>query len=156
MSRAEPSQPEPLSQEFELGFTYTRSTGPVVGRFLTGLRERRIEGVRASDGRVIVPPMEFDPDTAEALDDFVEVGQEGELVSWCWVAEPRAAHPLDRPFAWGMIRLDGADVAMIHCVNADSEDQLRTGGRVRARWVEEPRGHITDIRCFDLAGGEPA
>ena len=29
------SQPEVLSQAFELGFTYTRSTGPVVGRFLT-------------------------------------------------------------------------------------------------------------------------
>jgi len=146
------SQPEVLSQDFELGFTYTRSTGPVVGRFLTGLRERRILGIRASDGRVVVPPIEYDPQTAEALRDFVEVGQQGELVSWCWVTRPQAAHPLDRPFAWGMIRLDGADVPMIHCVAADDENRLATGTRVRAVWADEPRGYITDIKYFEPSG----
>ncbi len=144
------SQPERLSQNFELGFTYTRSTGPVVGRFLTGLRDRRIEGVRGSDGRVIVPPMEYDPVTAAALDEFVEVGQQGELVSWCWVSEPREAHPLQQPFAWGMVKLDGADVPMVHCVAAASESDLSTGARVQVRWADAPRGHITDIACFEL------
>ena len=108
------SQPEVLSQPFELGFTYTRSTGPVVGRFLTGLRNRRILGNRSSDGRVIVPPMEYDPDTAEPLTEFVEVSEEGELVSWCWVKAPRASHPMATPFAWAMIKLDGADIPMVH------------------------------------------
>lgn len=143
------SQPEVLSQDFELGFTYTRSTGPVVGRFLTALKNRRIVGNRGSDGRVLVPPMEFDPVTAAALDEFVEVGQQGEIISWCWVSEPREAHPLDRPFAWALIRLDGADVPMLHCVAAESEDELATGARVRAVWAEEPRGFITDIRWFE-------
>ena len=147
------AQPDVLSQDFELGFTYTRSTGPVVGRFLTGLRDRRIFGIRASDGRVIVPPMEYDPQTAEALSEFVEVAQEGEIVSWCWVREPRAAHPMQRPFAWAMIRLDGADVPMIHCVAAAAEEELASGARVRAVWAEQTRGFITDIRCFELAGG---
>jgi uncharacterized OB-fold protein len=145
------SQPEVLSQAFELGFTYTRSTGPVVGRFLTALRDRRIIGNRASDGRVIVPPMEYDPDTAEALNEFVEVGQAGEIVSWCWVKQPREAHPLDEPFAWAMIRLDGADVPMVHCIRAASEDAVKTGGRVKAVWVDEPRGFIDDIKYFEPA-----
>lgn len=145
------SQPDTLHQAFELGFTYTRSTGPVVGRFLTGLRNRNIVGIRASDGRVIVPPMEYDPDTAEALSEFVDVGQEGEIVSWAWVAEPREAHPMDRPFAWALIRLDGADVPMVHCVAAGAESELATGTRVKAVWADEPKGFITDIRCFELA-----
>jgi uncharacterized OB-fold protein len=144
------SQPEVLSQAFELGFTYTRSTGPVVGRFLTGLRDRQILGIKGSDGRVIVPPMEYDPETAEELSDFVEVGQQGEIVTWAWVKEPRDAHPMSVPFAWAMIRLDGADVAMIHCVAADSEEALSTGARVQAVWADETRGFITDIRCFEL------
>ena len=144
------SQPDVLHQAFELGFTYTRSTGPVVGRFLTGLRDRPIVGIKGSDGRVVVPPMEYDPDTAEALSEFVEVGQEGEIVSFAWVKEPREAHPMDRPFAWAMIRLDGADVPMIHCVAADAEDDVATGARVRAVWADETRGYITDIRCFEL------
>ncbi len=144
------AQPEILHQAFELGFTYTRSTGPVVGRFLTGLRDHKILGIRASDGRVVVPPMEYDPDTAEALSEFVEVGQEGEIVSWAWVRAPREAHPMSEPFAWAMIRLDGADVPMVHCVAAASEDELSTGARVRAVWADETTGFISDIRCFEL------
>jgi len=150
------TEPVVLEQPYELGFTYTRSTGPVVGRFLTGLRERRIHGIRGSDGRVIVPPVEYDPVTAAALDEFVEVGQAGEIISWCWVRQPRAAHPLDEPFAWAMIRLDGADVPLVHCVRAGSESELATGTRVRAVWADEPRGSITDIRWFEPAAGAAA
>ena len=144
------SQPDVLHQAFELGYTYTRSTGPVVGRFLTELRDRKIVGIRASDGRVVVPPMEYDPDTSEALSEFVEVGQEGEILSFAWVKQPREAHPMDRPFAWAMIRLDGADVPMIHCVAADSEQAVATGARVKAVWADETVGFVTDIRCFEL------
>ena len=144
------SQQDVLHQAFELGYTYTRSTGPVVGRFLTELKKRRIVGIRASDGRVVVPPMEYDPDTAEALSEFVEVGQEGEIVSFAWVKTPRDAHPMDQPFAWAMIRLDGADVPMIHFVAAETVAAVGTGARVKAVWADDPVGYITDIRCFEL------
>ena len=144
------SQPEVLNQAFELGYTYTRSTGPVIGRFLTELRNRNIVGIKASDGRVVVPPMEYDPNTAEELSEFVEVGQQGEIVSFAWVKEPREAHPMDVPFAWAMIKLDGADVPMIHCVAAASEDAIATGARVQVVWADETIGYITDIRCFEL------
>jgi len=144
------SQPEVLHQAFELGYTYTRSTGPVVGRFLTELKKRQIVGIKASDGRVIVPPMEYDPDTAEELSEFVEVGQQGEVVSFAWVKEPREAHPLDKPFAWAMIKLDGADVPMIHCVAADEESAITTGCKVQAVWADETIGFMTDIRYFEL------
>jgi uncharacterized OB-fold protein len=144
------SQPEILNQAFELGYTYTRSTGPVIGRFLTELKKRNIVGIKASDGRVVVPPMEYDPDTAAELSEFVQVGQQGEIVSFAWVKEPREAHPMQVPFAWAMIKLDGADVPMIHCVAADAESDIATGARVRAVWAEETIGFITDIRCFEL------
>lgn len=146
------TQSDVLSQAFELGFTYTRSTGPVVGRFLTGLRDRKIFGIKGSDGTVIVPPMEYDPVTADALDEFVEVGQQGEIVSWCWVSCPLASHPVKDPFAWALIRLDGADVPMVHCVLAAAEAELASGARVEAVWAEETRGYVTDIRCFALVG----
>ncbi len=144
---------ETLSQEFELGFTYTRSTGPVVGRFLTGLRDGKVYGIRGSDGRVLVPPPEYDPLTAAALTEFVEVGQEGRLLSWCWVAEPREAHNLQQPFAWAMVQLDGADVAMIHYLEAPSAEAIASGARVGISWADERQGFITDIRCFTLLAG---
>ena len=149
------SEPEVLSQEFELGYTYTRSTGPVVGRFLTALRERKIVGSIGDDGTVYVPPMEYDPATASELSEFVEVGSSGEVTAWCWVKEPRNSHPFDRPFAWAMIKLDGADVPMVHAVDAGSEEAMRTGLRVRARWAEETRGHISDIACFEADSSAP-
>ena len=58
---------------------------------------------------------------------------------------------MDRPFAWALIKLDGADVPMVHCVAAGAESELATGARVRAVWADEPKGFITDIRCFELA-----
>jgi len=143
---------ELLRQQFELGYTYTRSTGPVVGTFLSGLRDRSILGTRGSDGTVYVPPMEFDPVTAEALHEYVEVSDCGEVVSWCWVSEPRDSHPFDQPFAWALVKLDGADVPMVHAVVAASPEAISTGMRVHARWVEEPRGMITDIQCFEAEG----
>ena len=150
------SEPEILRQEFELGFTYTRSTGPIVGQFLTALRNRKILGTRGDDGTVYVPPMEFDPVTGSDLEEFVEVADTGEVVSWCWVSEPRDSHPFDRPFAWAMVRLDGAGVPMVHAVDAPGMDAMRTGMRVKARWADETRGYITDITCFEPDAGVQA
>src|SRR5258708_34736522 len=85
-----------------------RSVGAVLSHFLTGLADGRIEGVRARDGRVLVPPQEYDPVTAEALDEWVAVGPGGVVVAWAWIAQPLPRQPLDRPFAWALVRLDGA------------------------------------------------
>ena len=137
-----------LQKEYELGFTYTRSTGPVVGKFLTGLKNREIFGNRASDGRVIVPPMEYDPETFEPLNDFVRVSDVGVIESWCWVSEPRRSHPSSVPFAWAMIKLDGADISMIHHVVTNAQSGVVTGARVKASWIDQPIGFISDIRYF--------
>lgn len=145
------SEPQLLQKAFELGYTYTRSTGPVIGGFLTALREGRILGTRTSDGRVIVPAAEFDPVSAEALVDFVPVSDSGVVSSWCWVHQPLPHHLRQTPFAFALIRLDGADVPMLHMVDAHSEAAMRTGMRVRARWAAERRGSITDITCFEPA-----
>jgi hypothetical protein len=115
---------------------------------MTGLRDGRIEGVRAQDGRVLVPPAEYDPVTSEALDEFVEVGQAGVVTTWAWVSEPRANQPLARPFAWALIRLDGADTALLHAVDAGDEARMATGMRVRVQWRDERAGEIQDIACF--------
>jgi len=122
--------------------------GPVLGRFLTGLREARIEGVRARDGRVLVPPQEHDPATAEALDEWVPVGPGGVVVSWAWIAAPLPGQPLERPFAWALVRLDGADTALLHALDTGDPEQVRTGMRVTVRWRPERTGDIRDIECF--------
>lgn len=138
-----------LSAPHVLEYPYTRSVGPVIGRFLAALKEGRIEGIRGSDGRVIVPPLEYDPRTAEPLSEFVPVGPSGVVTTWAWIPEPRRYHPLDRPFAWALIRLDGADTELLHAVDAGDPSRMRSGLRVRARWRQERVGDIRDIECFE-------
>lgn len=144
-----PHEPQQvLSAPLTIEYPFSRTTGPVIGAFLTGLREEVLVGSRALDGRVIVPPAEFDPVTGEDLTELVEVGPAGTVETWAWVARPHEKHPLDRPFAWAQIRPDGADTAMLHAVDAGSIDRMRTGMRVVPRWADEREGHITDIACF--------
>jgi uncharacterized OB-fold protein len=140
---------EPLSAPIELSFDYTRSLGPTLSRFMTGLAGRTIVGGRGSDGRVVVPPLEYDLVTGTAIDDFVEVADRGEVLSWSWAAEPLPGQPLERPFAWVLVKLDGADTGMLHALDVPSADAVRTGMRVQARWVAEPVGDIRDIACFE-------
>ncbi len=142
----------PLSAPLKLSFDYTRSVGPTLSQFFTALRERRIVGVRGSDGRVYVPPAEFDPVTYERLTEIVPVASVGTVVSWTWQPQPLPGQPLDRPFAWALIRLDGADVPLLHAVDvgAAGSDSISTGARVHAHWVDEPAGAITDITYFAL------
>jgi uncharacterized protein len=134
-----------LSAPVTVAFDYTRSTGPVLGRFLTGLRDGVVVGGRTSEGTVVVPPLEFDPVTHEATTDFVEVASTGTVTSWTWVPEPVKGQPLDHPFAFALVTLDGADVPLLHALDVSSPDEVSTGMRVRVRWAEERVGAITDL-----------
>jgi uncharacterized OB-fold protein len=144
----------PLSAPLKLSFDYTRSVGSVLSRFFTELRGRHVVGVRGSDGRVHVPPAEFDPVTYEPLTEIVPVSSVGTVVSWTWQPEPLEGQPLDRPFAWALVKLDGADTPLLHAVDAGSSDAVSTGARVHVHWVDEPVGAITDIAYFALGDTE--
>jgi uncharacterized OB-fold protein len=134
---------------FTMELPYGRSVGPVVGGFLTGLRDGRIMASRTSAGRVICPPLEYDPDSGDEVGaDLVEVGPTGTVRLWAVIDEPLRHHPLDRPFAWALIQLDGADTTMVHAVDAT---ELEAGTRVAPRWRDERVGHLTDIECFEVA-----
>ncbi|MFC5805268.1 Zn-ribbon domain-containing OB-fold protein [Streptomyces formicae] len=150
--------PEVLRAPLVVEFPFTRSLGPVQSAFLTGLRERTVLGVRTAGGRgrVLVPPVEYDPDTADEIRDLVEVAATGTVTTWAWNHEPRPGQPLATPFAWAMVRLDGADSALLHALDAPGPDAVRTGMRVRVRWAAERTGAITDIACFEPYEGEPA
>ncbi|AEF39438.1 Zn-ribbon domain-containing OB-fold protein [Hoyosella subflava] len=138
----------PLSAPLNIGFDYTRSLGPVLSRFMTALAQRQILGIKGSDGRVHVPPVEYDPVTAEPLTEFVEVGTEGTVLTWSWCPKPVEGQPIQQPFAWALIRLDGADAGLLHAVNVPSPSDIRTGMRVQVQWAEAPTGHIRDIAYF--------
>jgi uncharacterized OB-fold protein len=135
---------------YRLEYTYQRSTGPVIGRFLGALRDRRLEGVTTAGGRVLSPPLEYDPETGEDVGAPVGVGPGGVITTWTWIAEAKPFHPVARPFAWALVRLDGADTAMLHAVDVGGDvKDIRTGMRVSPRWRAERTGTIRDLECFE-------
>ncbi|MEU0313659.1 OB-fold domain-containing protein [Nocardioides sp. NPDC006273] len=134
-----------LQAPVTVAFDYTRSTGPVLGRFFTGLRDATVVGGRLSDGRVAVPPPEYDPISHQAVTEFVELPDTGTVTSWTWVSEPVAGQPFDRPFAYALITIDGADVPWLHAVDVASPEEIETGMKVRVKWAEERTGAVTDL-----------
>lgn len=137
-----------LSAQFVMEYSFKRSLGPVLSAFFTGLRDGYFVGVRTEDGRVLVPPCEYDPRTASELTQLVPVSDCGVVTTYTWVAEPRPKHPLSHPFAFALIKLDGADTPLLHVVDAVDPDRMHSGMRVRAVWATERIGSITDIASF--------
>ena len=132
---------------------YTRSVGPVIGKFLTGLRDGRLLGVRTPSGKVVVPPTEYDPDTSEAVgrddSDWVEAGPYATVQSWTWVRRVRPGkHPLNQPFAFALVKPDGADTAMLAAVAASGPDAMKTGMRVVPHWSVNRTGTLRDIAAW--------
>jgi uncharacterized OB-fold protein len=124
-----------------------------VGAFLTGLREGKVLGTKTKGGRVLVPPLEYDPDTGESVvDGFVDVASTGTIETAAWISEPLRKHPLQTPFAWVLVKLDGADTAFLHALDASKEQAVK-GARVQIRWraADDRKGHISDIECFEPA-----
>jgi hypothetical protein len=147
----------PLIAPLEVGFDYTRSLSPVHSRFFTALRDRRVEGVRGTDGRVHVPPVEYDPVSGAPLAEAVPVSDTGTVLTWSWMPDPLEGQPLDRPFAWALVRLDGADTGLLHAVDAGGDPaRMHTGLRVRVRWAAQTVGNIRDIACFEPEEGPRA
>lgn len=126
-------------------FPYTRSAGPFIGPFLTALRDGKLFANRVG-GRTFCPPIEYDPETgADAEAEFVEVGPGATVLGYTWVTDPSSKHPFSHPFAFAMLKIDGADVPMVHAVDCGSADAIDVGARVAAQYRDDRRGAITDV-----------
>jgi len=66
------------------------------------------------------------------------------------VNAPRPHHLLQSPFAFALIKLDGADTAMLHMISDCDESDLGVGKKVLPVWSENPTESITDINYFIL------
>jgi len=120
-----------------------------VGGFADGLRRQRLLACRTSGGRVLFPPLEYDPDTGESVEpELFEVGPGGTVRSWAWVPAPTPRHPVDRPFAFALIQVDGTDTSLVHVLAARSADEVTIGMRVTPQWREVRAGRIDDIESW--------
>lgn len=127
--------------EFEVGRTGTT--------FFTALMEGRILATRCVECQInYVPPRNTCQRCFALLDEWVEVGPEGELLTWTVVRGHVPLAPAEPPYAIGVVKLDGADTGLVHLVAGCEAAELKSGMRLEAVFARDRKGNIGDIAHF--------
>ena len=142
---------EPLTLKGQIAVPYTWWVGDRGSRFLVSIRDnRQIIGTKCREcGRVFVPPRKNCGRCFIDIEEWVDVASEGVIEAYTIVHYAHPVQPVEPPFAYALIKLDGADVGFLHLMKKDL-DKIKNGLRVKAIFGEERTGHILDIDSFEL------
>jgi uncharacterized OB-fold protein len=134
----------------------TYSAGAVGSRFLIELRDNeRIMGTRCPTCNLVyVPARSVCRDCFGQLSEWVEVSQQGTLLTYAVAYQPNPVQPLEVPIVYGIVHLDGADTGFVHMLGEVDPEQLKVGMKVKAVFKvrEERRATILDIKYFRPLG----
>ena len=149
MSTPEIELKEPIIWHKRINVPYKHSAGSAAGKFFNALGDKKILGIRCPDCAVVYePPHSICPKCIAHLDDWVELGGKGTLISHTVVRYSTAVQPQDAPFAVGMIKLDGADTELVHILGEVDLDNIKDGMEVTPVFKDKPEGNILDIKYF--------
>jgi uncharacterized OB-fold protein len=132
------------------------SIGKYGSKFLQEIRDnKQIVGVKCPKcKKVFVPPRKVCGDCFVAMDEIVPLSGEGTLNTYTVLnfgfVDPDTGVQKPVPYTWAFIDLDGADNTFIHYVEETDLEKLHVGMRVRAVFEEERRGHLLDIKHFEV------
>jgi hypothetical protein len=128
---------------------FTWSTGPVVGAFLTHLRDQEFLGRRCLKcGTVSSPPFDHCERCGATEAEWMEVGPGGTLRALTLVHHAFSGQPAEPPYALALIQLDGSDTSLCHLLKDTDLSQLRIGDRVEPVFRPERTGSLRDISHF--------
>jgi len=142
---------EPLTLKGQIAVPYTWWAGETGSKFLVSIRdEKKILGTKCKEcGTVYVPPRKNCGRCFVDVGEWVDIGDEGVIEAHTIVHYAHPMQPVKPPFAYALIKLDGADVCFLHLVKKNL-DKIRNGLRVKAKFKAERTGHILDIDSFEL------
>lgn len=149
-----------LTVSFEKPMPYQWSVGLHGSRFFEEIRQRRrFIGIRCpACGKVYVPPRRVCGPCFQEMDELVPLSDEGTLRAFSIVnypfLDPDTGRQRPIPYTYGYIQMDGADNIFSHIINETDVEKIEVGMKVRAVFAprERMRGHMSDIRHFDLLG----
>jgi uncharacterized OB-fold protein len=132
----------------------TYSAGAVGSRFLIEIRDnKKILGTRCpACNRVYVPARSTCKNCFSQLSEWVEVSNEGTLLTYAIAHQPNPVQPVALPIVYGIVQLDGADTGLVHVLGEVDLEQLKIGMRLQAVFKEERVGSILDIKYFKPLG----
>ncbi len=139
------------------------STGPVMGKFLNGLKEKKIFANKCPEcGRMQIPPREICAECRVRVDEFVEVGPKGNVrymdTAYFASPDPLTGETRETPYGTAHILLDGCKghETLAFFIRQDQLDRIEMGWNdkkgtiVRPVWNEERTGHVKDIKYFEI------
>jgi uncharacterized OB-fold protein len=145
-----------MNEQITLSYNY--ALGEVAGKFMDGLREKRILATRCSKSAMVyLPPRSFCERSFERCDSWVEAGSEG-VIEASTIVLRGFEGSRKPPIAIAFVRLDGVDSAIANYVEeldlSDTEqamERIKPGTRVKVKFIDSPEGKVTDF-CFVPAG----
>ncbi|MCP4678598.1 MAG: hypothetical protein GY854_24415 [Deltaproteobacteria bacterium] len=143
------------------------ATGPVMGKFLSKLKEKKILAIKCPRcGRLQSPPREICAVCRVRNEGWVEIGLGGELrmLEYAYYAspDPLTGETRETPYGSIGVLLDGCkdDQVFWHMLNPQHLDRVKMGFQVGARivngtrlrpvWASNRTGTIEDIRYFEI------
>ena len=131
---------------------YEHTAGAYVEKFITDIgKNHKIMGVKCPKCKTIyVPPKMVCFKCFEKMEEWVEIGNKGTVKGFTVITHSTDVMPLNSPFAYAIINLDGANTDIVHIINEKDPSKIKIGGRVEAVFKEKPRKRITDIEFFKL------
>jgi uncharacterized OB-fold protein len=154
---------EVLTTLWRVKANYAWDTGIAIGKYLEGLKQGKILGVRCPEcHRTVVPPRAFCELCFRPINDWVELPDTGKINTYSvsyvnWDATRRQT-----PEVPAVIEIDGASpgIGILHLMGEVGDTleeitaRLKVGVRVQAVWkpAQEREGAITDIRYFRPIG----
>jgi uncharacterized protein len=140
---------EPMVLNSMIKVPYSWWAGETASAFMKSLQdEGAILGRKCADcGKVYVPPRKVCPACFKEME-WMKVADTGTLITYTVVLRKLAALPKDPPVIYGLIKLDGADTAILHMINEIDPSKVKIGMRFKARFSEARKGTIRDIEYF--------
>jgi uncharacterized OB-fold protein/putative sterol carrier protein len=139
------------------------STGPIMGKFLKGLKDKKIFANKCPQcGRLQLPPREVCAECRVRSGEFVEVGPKGEVrymdIVYYAMPDPLTGVARETPYGSINILLDGCkgNETLPHFIRKDQIEKVqmgwheKKGTRVHPVWEENRIGDIWDIKYFEI------
>lgn len=145
---------QPLVVQKPVRVPWSNFAGRAGSKFLIELRNnRRIMGLRCPKCNIVyVPPKSVCPKCFNQLDEWVQVSNQGTLLTYAVVNYTYSdlLQPKNIPYTVGVIQLDGADTGLCHFVDEVDPSKLKVGTRVQAVFKRKREASILDIDYFKL------
>lgn len=150
MSDANP-QAETIVHKGRIKVPYTWYVGECGSRFYVELRDnKKILGTKCPKCEAVaVPPRNYCGKCFVPTTEWVEVKETGVLQTWTVVHyETPGISPLKPPYAYGIIKLDGADTGFVHIIADTDLKKLKAGMKMQAVFGDDRKGNLLDIKHF--------